>query len=207
MIGRFSALAGAILLLAAGCTPPPAPAPASLPEPQRSYPPVDFGGQRVLILPLQAADGLPGTREEMTRELIFALTERDARTVWITPDQLRSALRRTPGYAEDPGALPADAFQHHGDYYIQEPLASVVRRYSAITDARLVLIPRAARWVPWPDQPGGRVRFAAAVVDARTGVLVWMGEADGLTQPNPGAAAVASAAAIMAERMVVAGRR
>lgn len=196
----------ATLALLAACTQPPPPPPASGPTPQRSYPPVDFGGQRVLILPLQAAEGLPGTRDDATRELVQALRQRDDRTVWVSPEQLRSSLRRAPGYAQDPGSLPADTYRHHGDSYIQEPLAGIVRRYSALVDVRPVLIPRAARWIPWTDQAGGRVRMAGAVIDSRTGIVVWMGEAEGASHPEATPAAVTSAAAALAERMVIASR-
>jgi hypothetical protein len=194
-------------LTLASCTPPAPPPPTSRPEVQRSYPPMELGGQRVLILPLQAAEGLPGTRDEATAALVSALGSRDSRTQWVPPDQLRRMLRGAPGYAQDPGTLPGDTYRHHNESYIQEPLAGVVRRYSALTDVRLVLIPRAARWVAWEDRPGGRVRFATAVVDSRTGAVVWIGEADGHPADEATPAAVVSAATAMAERMVVPGQR
>lgn len=192
----------ALLLLAAcgGGAPPP---PAAAPQPARSSAPLDLGGQRVLVLPLQLLQGVPGTREDATREITFALGERDAATQWIDPERLRGALRRTPGYAQDPGTLPNDRFWHYQGARIMDPLASQVARYGALVDARLVLIPRAGRWVPWGDRPGGRVRLAAALVDARSGDVVWMGEADGDDHGEPAASAVASAAAALAARMVV----
>lgn len=177
--------------------PAPAPAPVAMPA-------MDFGGQRVLILPVQAAEGV-GTRDEATSELVFALTERDARTQWVTPEQLRRALRGTPGYAADPGALPSDLYLHHGERTIVDPLASIVRRYSALADARVVLIPRAARWMAGAG--GGRVRMTAAVVDARNGRVVWHGDAEGDERPAFDRAALASAAAALAERMLVAEGR
>lgn len=208
MIGRrHASLALLAFLVLPACTPKAPPPPASTPEVQRTYPPMDLGGQKVLIVPLQAAEGLPGTREDATREIVFALGERDARTQWITPEQLRSALRRAPGYAQDPGALPLDTYRHHGDAYIQEPLSGVLRRYSALVDSRMVLVPRAARWVPWPDRAGGRVRMAAAVVDSRAGTVIWMGEADGFGADAATREAVVSAAQALAQRMVIPGQR
>jgi hypothetical protein len=204
---RIATLALLALSALPACTPKPPPEPASAPEPQRSYPPMDLGGQRVLIVPLQAAEGLPGTREDATRDIVLALSERDARTLWITPEQLRSSLRRAPGYAQDPGALPRDTYRHHGESFIQEPLAGILRRYSALTDSRAVLIPRAARWVPWTDRPGGRIRMAAAVVDSRAGTVIWMGEADGLGFPEASREAVASGATALAQRMVIPSSR
>ena len=176
----------------------PAPAPVAMPA-------MDFGGQRVLILPVQSAEGV-GTRDEATSELVFALAERDARTQWVTPEQLRRALRGSPGYAADPGALPDDAYVHHGERSIVDPLGGVVRRYSALTDARVVLIPRAARWVRGTGT-AGRVRMTAAVVDARSARVIWHGDAEGDDRPAFDRAALASAAAALAERMLVAGSR
>ncbi len=195
-----------VLLALAACA-PPRPAPTAAPPPP---PPVsstaamDFGGQRVLILPVQSAEAV-GTRDEVTSELVFALKERDERTQWVTPDQLRRALRGAPGYAADPGTLPDDAYLHHGERTIVDPLGSVVRRYSALADARVVVIPRAARWVEGPA--GGRVRMSAAVVDARNGRVLWFGDAEGEARPTFGREALASAAAALAERMLTAERR
>ena len=165
-------------------------------------PAMDFGGQRVLILPVQAVEGV-GTRDEATGEVVFALTERDTRTQWVTPEQLRRALRTTPGFATDPGTLPDDTYMHSGDRLITDPLASVVRRYSALADARVVLIPRAARWIPAPTGTGGRVRLSAAAVDARSGRVLWFGDAEGEPRPAFGREALASAAGALAERMLV----
>ncbi|CAA9365837.1 MAG: hypothetical protein AVDCRST_MAG68-4833 [uncultured Gemmatimonadetes bacterium] len=196
-----------LLLVALAACGAPRPAPHAAPPPP---PPVsstaamDFRGQRVLILPVQSAEAV-GTRDEATSELVFALRERDERTQWVTPDQLRRALRGTPGYAADPGTLPDDAFLHHGERTIVDPLGSVVRRYSALTDTRVVVIPRAARWIA--GAAGGRVRMSAAVVDARNGRVLWFGDAEGEPRPAFGREALASAAAALAARMLAAERR
>ncbi|HET7461465.1 MAG TPA: hypothetical protein VFJ82_09450, partial [Longimicrobium sp.] len=158
--------------------------------------------QKVLVLPLQLASGVGQPRDEITREILFALGERDDRSEWIDPERLRAALRRAPGYAPDPAVLPNDALRHHGERYIIEPLAGVLRRYSALMDVRLVLIPQAAAWLPSPGGSGGVVRISATMIDARTGNIVWYGEADGSPAAGPGPAPVATAAAALAARMV-----
>ena len=197
-------LASAALFAACGGQAPPANGPAPAPRPATSVAAMNLGGQKVLVLPLQTASGVGQPRDAVTREVLFALGERDPRTQWVDPEVLRTALRRSPGYAPDPATLPSDAFRHHHERYIQEPLAGVLRRYSALMDLRLVLIPQSATWLPAPGGTGGVVRLAATMVDARSGNVVWWGEADGASAPEPGAAPVATAAAALAARIATA---
>jgi hypothetical protein len=193
------ALAAALAVLAAACG-GQRPDPATLPP--TSVAPMDLGGQRVLILPIQASAGLPVNREEATLALVAALRDRDSRTQWVDPARLRRSLAQSPGFAPDPAALPGDPYRTPGDRRIQGPLADAVRRYSALTEARLVLIPRSAVVRALPEG-GVVVRMDAAVVDARTGLVVWFGEAEG----GPGAAddpaLVTTAVAALAARLVV----
>jgi len=202
---RRALAAAALALAAAACAPHAAPAQASAaPKPAQAVAAMDLSGQKVLVLPVQAVSGIPQTRDDATRELLFALGERDTRTQWLDPERLRAALRRTPGYADDPDALPAESFQHHRERYMQGGLGSIVRRYSALMDTRLVLIPQAAQWLPAADSVGGGfIRLSAVMVDARSSNVVWYGEADGQRRPQPDAAALATAAAALAARMLV----
>lgn len=207
MIRAAARTALALAALLAACTPPPKTAPPTSAgeagTPAVSVAPRDLGGQKVLILPVQAAPGIAAGREAVTTELVFAIGERDSRTQWLAPDRLRRALSRSPGYAPDPSGLPGDAYLHHNERRIVEPLAGAVRRYSALMDARLVVIPREARFVPSASGQGGTVRIGAVVVDARTGHVVWYGAADGASRPAADQPAIASAAAALAARMLV----
>ena len=205
-------LAGRALILAlaaiapacGGRATPPANGPAPAPKLAETVGPMDIGGQRVLVLPVQTVAGVPQTRADATREVLFALGERNGRVRWIEPDQLRSALRRSPGYADDPDVLPSDAFRHHRERYVVEPLGGLLRRYSALMDARLVLIPQSATWLPAAAGDGsGSVRMAAVMIDTRTGNVVWYGEADGPQRPTADASALPGAAAALASRMLV----
>lgn len=199
----LAALALAAIVPACGGKARPSSGPAPV-RPATSVAPMNLGAQKVLVLPMQATSGVGEGREAVTREVLFALGERGAGTQWIDPDALRRALARSPGYAPDPGVLPPDAFRHHQERYVREPLAGLLRRYSALMDARLVLIPQSATWLPATGGTGGTVRIAATVVDSRTGNVVWYGEADGAPAAEPGQAAVATAAAALAARMVAA---
>jgi hypothetical protein len=194
-------LAAAALLLLAACGGQPRPDPAR-PAPPTAVAPMDLGGQRVLILPVQASAGLNVNREQVTEEIVFALRERDTRTRWIDPARLRRSLAASPAFAPDPAALPNDRYEVHGERRIQGPLADAVRRYMALTEARLVVIPRSAVLLT-REEGGAVVRLNAAVVDARTGLVVWFGEAEGAPGEPESPALVPSAAAALAARMVV----
>lgn len=190
----------ALLLSAAGCggkKPPPGGI-----APAVSIAPMDLGGQRVLILPVQAASGLPFNREVMTEEIVAAIRARDTRTQWIDPARLRRSLAQSPNFAPDPAALPNDRYEVHGERRIQGGLQDAVRRYMALTEARLVVIPRSATLVT-PDSGGAFVRLSAAVVDARTGLLVWWGEADGQPAEPGSRGLITTAAQALAARLVV----
>jgi hypothetical protein len=203
---RSSALT--LLVVAWGCggqaRPAAGPQPAAAPRPATSVAAMQLAGQKVLVMPLQAAVGVGQPRDAITREILFALGERDGATQWIDPDRLRAALRRSPGYAAEPDALPVDAFRHHQERYVLEPLAGLLRRYSALMDVRLVVIPQSAQWLPSADGTSGVVRLAATVVDTRSANVVWWGEADGAPAAQPGSAPIATAAAALAARMVIA---
>jgi hypothetical protein len=190
----------AVLVSAAGCggkKPPPGGI-----APAVAIAPMDLGGQRVLILPVQAASGLPVNREIVTDEIVAAIRARDTRTQWIDPARLRRSLAQSPNFAPDPAALPNDRYEVHGDRRIQGGLQDAVRRYMALTEARLVVIPRSAVLIT-PDSGGAFVRLNAAVVDARTGLLVWWGEADGQPAEPGSRALITTAAQALAARLVV----
>ena len=158
---------------------------------------MDLGGQRVLILPVQASAGLQFTREDVTNELVSALRGRDTRTQWLDPARLRRSLAASPNFAPDPAALPNDRYEVYGERRVQGGLADALRRSMALTEARLVD----------PDSAPPFVRMSAALVDARTGLLVWWGEADGTPAAATDRALIASAAEAMAARMVIADSR
>jgi hypothetical protein len=199
---RLLVLACALLAGAAPAACGRKPTPPGQVAPAVSVAPMDLGGQRVLILPVQASSGLSFNREEVSTEIVAALHARDTRTQWIDPARLRRSLASSPNFAPDPAALPSDRYEVHGARRIQGPLADAVRRYMALTEARLVVIPRSATLMT-PDSAAPFVRLNAAVVDARTGYVIWYGEADGTPAPAGDRALIASAAAALAVRLVI----
>jgi hypothetical protein len=191
----------ALLALAAAACGGKKPPPGQV-APAVSIAPMDLGGQRVLILPVQASSGLPFNREIITEDIVAAIHARDTRTQWVDPARLRRTLAGSPNFAPDPAALPNDRYEAYGDRRIQGGLHDAIRRYMALTEARLVVIPRSATLVT-PDSGAAFVRLSAAVVDARTGMLVWWGEADGTPGDPADRALVTSAATALAVRLLI----
>lgn len=191
-------VAGAMSVLLLGAC---ASAGAGEPASAAASPALDLAGRRVLVLPVQTVAGVaPEEGERATAELLFALGEHDARVSWIPPADLERALRRTPAYAGDPGQLPADPLLHHGERYAVDPLASELRRYAALMDTRLILLPGALRLTPSADGVS-TLRLDAALLDARTGEVLWWGggEGDGRVFDHQ---MLAVAAATLARRMI-----
>jgi hypothetical protein len=194
----FRALATALALLAtASCGRPAAETAGPVPS---GTPPVQLGGQRVLVLPVQVAGLVGPGGDVLDGELGFALAERDARVTWITPEELRRAVRRSPLFAGDPGALPGHIVVQHGERRVVEPLAGELRRYAALIDARLLLLPRL---LPGPALPDGTrsARLSGALIDARSGDVVWWTELP-LDSDLSSRAAVAEAVGRFAERLL-----
>ena len=152
----------ALLLLTLGCgraTSGPIPAPVP-----------NLAGKRVLVLPIQGSNG----PDSASARLVAALRTAEPQAIWIGPAELNRALARLPGFGANPASLPHDPLVHHNDRRAGEPLASALRRFSALADARWVLLPREARFVNAP------ARITASLLDARTGVVLWAGNGENI---------------------------
>ncbi len=186
-----------LIIAATGCGSRGVPGPGAEGDAQ---PAMRLEGQRVLVLPVQAAGtdaALP--REQATAELLFALSERSPATTWVAPAVLERALARSPGYAADPAALPADPLLHHGERHAADPLASELRRYTALADTRLVLLPRR---LAVAGAGADTLELEAAVLDSRTGAVLWLGSGRAPYAPSAVAAALRQVAASLAERLL-----
>ena len=194
-------LAGLLgMMAAAGC----AAGTADTPDSARpaAVAPMRLEGERVLVLPFQAAaTDARVDRERATAELMFALGERSAATTWVSPAALQRALQRSPGYAPDPAAVPGDQLLHHGERYAEEPMAGALRRYTALMDTRLVLLPRAVSVNPMGDS----LQLSAALLDSRTGNVLWWGSAEATYSAQAADAALRDGVAELVRRFV-AGR-
>ncbi len=142
-----------------------------------------LAGQRVPVLPLTllAADSpideqLAGDR---VARLAWAdsligdvLQSRGPEVTWVLPDELRAAARRAPATVTDPDRMGQALMRASNIEVVPDPLRSYLRALTAMTDARFVLIPAAARLAA-DSTDGVRAELALVLVDSRNGAVLW----------------------------------
>lgn len=226
--GRPPGPARALLVAAAAWLAAAIAGPAAAQEQAR---PSILPGHQALLVPVQTAaptagGGWPGgassrarTLETLNAELDFALQEVARGPGWISPGEVSRRAEKNPLAKVDPhrlsyGVLLSEELEV-GDR-VTDPLHGQIRRLSALTDKRVVVVPVALRYVRLPADsllrirgaseqdsgtvradsstgpnaaaaggPRGRAVLEMAVVDARTGRLVWRGGLRGeLAEPD-----------------------
>lgn len=194
-------VAVAAAVVAAGC------ATAAAPEAgqSRGYVPT-LDGQEVIVFPVQRNLGVQG---DATAEMVFALEGPGAGPRWLFPDELRRVLARSPGLDAPLDNLPVDVFLRAQVNRIGDPIYGVMRRIGAVTGADVALLPVAVRpGAPAVDSAGNAVEghapaeYVAALLEVRTGRVIWFGIEEGMAgaPDNPGL--LASAAEALARRLV-----
>lgn len=174
-----------VLAVLSGCAHPhPPPGPGT----SQGIPP-DLRGDRVILLPFQRVIGVDG---DLGAELAFALKARGPRVAWVAPAELETALERSPGLDARTRDLPVDDFLAGEIRRIGDPLFGDLRRLGAVANADYALLPIQAALEP-SQGGGGAVRLWAAVIEVRTGQVLWFGIAEGDPGPMGDARRLASA--------------
>lgn len=180
------------LLVVAACaraTAPPAPGEA------RGYVP-ELRGQKVMVLPFQLRNGGVGDADA---ELAFALQDRGPSVQWVLPAEIREALRASPALDAPLEGLPVEVFLRTEVDRLGDPVFGVLRRLGAVTGADVALLPVAAVL----DPQGGdatRVRASVALMDVRTGRVLWYG-VEASSGAESGAAGLASTMDALARKL------
>lgn len=160
--------------------------------------PPDLRGRRVMVLPVQQQAGFTGT---VDAELAFQLRDREPAVEWVMPDAIQERLDRSPGIQAEIRGLPVGVFQQAEVRRIGDPLYGQLRRMSALVDAPVALLPVRAATRPVGD---GEVviRLLAALVDVRSGRVLWFGVEEGRPGPADDPAALASAVDALARSLL-----
>lgn len=195
---RLSAVVAILLVLGAlGCgsrKPPPGPGQSSGAVP-------DLTGRRVMVLPVQQLTGL--ATGGVDAELAFALRSRLGDVEWIPPDALRSAVETSPSLDVRLEGLPVGVFLRTEVERVGDPLFGVLIRLAAVTGGEAALIPVLVRYREGVPEAPGAVEVAAALLDVRSGYVLWFGIEEGRPGAADDPAALATALDALARRLAV----
>ncbi len=135
----------------------------------------NLSGVSVMVLPVQIRRGVD---REIDAEIGYALRSR-GRIEWIFPDQLRSALTRSPGLNVNLDTLAVAVFLQAEVQRVGDPLFGELRRLSALTRADYALIPVEARRGEPDDAGVSRAELVVALVHTRDGRVRWFAVLEG----------------------------
>ena len=174
---------------------------AAKPRPTAALPTGGLAGQQVILLPLTlvaAEDSLGWERKFTDRRetllqadsiLAALLQARVPEVGWILPDALRHAARHAPGLAPDPDQMGTAVLRVEKLTIVPDPLRSQLRMLAALSTGgaeRYALIPaaliyrRAHGTTAGPPPARAQAELVVALVDVRTGQVMWRTVATGM---------------------------
>jgi hypothetical protein len=163
-------------------------------------------GRKVIVFPVQRDLGIGG---DATAEMVFALQGSGAGPEWLLPDYLRSTMARSGSLDAPLDGLPVDVFLQAQVDRIGDPIYGIMRRIGAVTSADVALLPIAVRPGPPPVDSTGAVidgpvaaEYVVALLDVRTGRVIWFGAEGGTPGRIGDPSRLASAAEALARRLV-----
>jgi hypothetical protein len=159
----------------------------------------DLRGQRVMVLPFQLRRG---GHADVDAEFLFALRSRPVAAQWVGPGELQDALARNPGIGIRLDALNVQPFLVGEVHRVGDPLFGELYRLGTLVDARLAVLPVEVRSRPEGDEGERVVEAGAAVLDTRTGHVLWYGIMDGPPGPSGDRVATVGALEALARRIL-----
>jgi hypothetical protein len=142
-----------------------------------------------MLLPVQQVAGVAGDPDA---ELAFALEARGPQIDWVLPATLDSALVRSPALQTRTHGLPVGIFGAGQVERVGDPLYGDLRRLGAIGNADVAFLP--LRATTEHVDGGSAIRFWAALIDVRTGNVLWFGVVQGASGVAGSERVLASAA-------------
>jgi hypothetical protein len=152
-----------------------------------------------MVLPVQDRGGVPGT---VDAELLFQLRDRAPRVEWIPHEEIEERLERSPGLQAEVRGLPVGVFRSAEVRRIGDPLYGQLRRMAALVDAPVALLPVAVALRPAGSRGEVVARLQAALVDVRTGRVLWFGMEEGRQGAAADAAVLASGVDALARSLL-----
>jgi hypothetical protein len=199
-------IAAAVALLSLACGGKPA-NPTPDPEKEQHQPirpliTTSFAGQQLAVTPLTLVvsdEALSATPPLNSRPVALAwadslvgaaLTGRSPEVKWVFPAELRKLARRAPTVAPDPDRMGQSLLRGPKVEEVPDPLRNNLRSMMALVGGRFVLVPAALAFLREPND-AVRAELSLALVDTRTGRVVWRSLAWG-TGTTPERALVAA---------------
>lgn len=159
----------------------------------------DFRGQRVIVLPFQLR---AGGHPDVDHELLFALRGAPVSVDWVGPDELRDALARSPGMGIRLDGLDVHQFLVAEVQRVGDPLFGDLYRLGGLVDARYAVLPVEIRARAENDGSRRVMEVRTAVLEVRTGRVLWYGVLEGPPGSPGGLEATVGAVEALARRLV-----
>jgi hypothetical protein len=152
----------------------------------------DLRGRRVILLPVQQNLGVLG---DVDAELAFGLQDRGRDIDWVLASEVDEMLARSPAVQARTRGLPVGAFTVAEVQRVGDPLYGELRRMAALVNADGVVLPVQAAMVSDTTSLDvhPRVRFWTALIEVRTGRVMWFSVVEGESHPPGDPRGLASA--------------
>ena len=148
----------------------------------------DLRGRRVLVLPVQQNLGVSG---DVDAELAYGLQDRGDGVEWVLPAEVEEVLARSPSVQARTRGLPVGSFTVAEVQRVGDPLYGELRRMASLVSAELIVLPVQAS-VATVTGEDPRVRLATALIEIRTGNVMWFSVLEGGSFPRGDPRALAS---------------
>jgi hypothetical protein len=145
-----------------------------------------------MLLPTQIVVGVAGDPDA---ELAFTLRDWAREVDWVFADEVDEVLERSPAVQANSRGLPVGLFLQAEVERVGDPLYGELRRMASLVDAEAILLPIQASFEANQAIEGSqpRVRIAMALIEPRTGRVLWytIEEGGDFPQGDPGGLASA----------------
>ena len=143
-----------------------------------------------MVYPVQIRQGVPG---DVDSEIAFAFRGRGSGIEWVFPEELRGALGRAPAIRSTVDGLTASVFLRAEVDRIGDPLYGQIRRLAELVNSDIAIIPVTIRSGAEGAEGVSVVEIVTAILDVRTGRVMWTGVVAGRPGPVADFGSVASA--------------
>ena len=135
----------------------------------------DLRGRRVLVLPVQQNLGVPG---DVDAEIAYGLQDRGVGVEWVLAPEVDEMLARSPAVQARTRGLPVGTFTMAEVERVGDPLYGELRRLATLVEANVIVLPVQAAVATLPGEEP-RVRFWTALIEVRTGRVMWFSIIEG----------------------------